>query len=444
TLTASDGVIADAERPVAVAGVMGGRDSEIGSGTRDIVLESALFDPGSVRSTARRLRLGSESSYRFERGVDWNMVEFASLRAAHLLAELAGGKSATATIDFAPSPPERIRIRFRHGQVRRVLGLDVPPAKIEEIFKALGCKVAGDDVELPMSRRDLKSEIDLVEEIARIVGYDKIPTDINIPVRVARPHPTDAVRAAIRDVLARSGAIEVLTSSFEEANAPGLIPIRNPEGHVDRTLRSSLAPSLRAVLRTNEGSREPLRPIFEIAKVYRRAEPGGHADADLGKDKSPFDEREVLGIAAPGGISEGRALLKRVLQRVGAADAPSSIDRDGPVVIQADLSKLMAGTLARKVRPHSIQPAVVRDISMIFEDRVRWGDVESTARAEAGPHLVSVELFDLFDKVGKGKKSFAFSLRFLAPDRTLTGAEIDPLVERVRAALKAKWGGVDR
>ncbi|HZL72395.1 MAG TPA: phenylalanine--tRNA ligase subunit beta [Planctomycetota bacterium] len=444
-LTTSDGVIADGERPVAVAGVMGGRDSEIGSGTRDILLESAQFDPASVRATSRRLRLPSESSYRFERGVDWETVEWASRRATRLLAELAGGKPAPGALDVATPAPKPIRIRFRIDQVKRVLGLEIPSAKIEEALRLLGCTSAKGDVETPAFRRDLKSEVDLIEEIARIVGYDKIPTDINIPVRVARPHPTDAVRAAIRETLTGSGAFEVLTSSFEESNAPGLIPIRNPEGHVDRTLRSSLAPSLRAVLRTNEGSRETLRPIFEIAKVYRRAESGGHADADLGKDKSPFDEREVLAIAAPGGVSEGMALLKRVIQRVGAVNATGSIDRDGHVVIQTDLSKLMSGAaLTRKVRPHSIQPAVLRDISMIFEDRVKWGDVESTVRDEAGPLLASVELFDLFDKVGKGKKSFAFSLKFLAPDRTLTGAEIDPLVDRVRAALKAKWGGVDR
>lgn len=449
-LTPADGVIADAERPVAVAGVMGGRDSEIGPGTRDIVLESAMFDPGSVRATSRRLRLASESSYRFERGVDWNMVEFASLRAAHLLGELAGGKPAPGTIDFAPSPPQRIRIRFRKERVRRVLGLDVPPQEIEVIFTSLGCRVAGDEVDLPMSRRDLKSEIDLIEEVARIVGYDKIPTDINIPVRVARPHPTDPVRAQIRAALAGSGAYEVLTSSFDEPNVPDLVPIRNPDGHVDRTLRSSMAPPLRAVLRTNEGSREPLRPIFEIAKVYRRCEPAGvHADRNLMEDKAPFDEREVVGIAAPGGLSEARALVARVLLRLGIeSEPPGAVAYDrgpGAVVAEMDFGALVKpAVLARKARPHSVHPAVVRDISMIFEERVRWGEVEAIVRAEAGPFLASVELFDVFDKIGKGRKSFAFSLKFLAPDRTLTGAEIDPRVERVRMALKAKLGGEDR
>ncbi|HEU4338967.1 MAG TPA: phenylalanine--tRNA ligase subunit beta [Planctomycetota bacterium] len=446
TLAAADGVIADAERPVAVAGVMGGRDSEIGAGTRDILLESAMFEPGSVRATSRRLRLPSESSYRFERGVDWEGVEWASRRAARLLAELGGGQPAPGAADVASRPPSAARTRFRPVRLKRVLGLAVSPEKTEEIFQALGCKEAEGEIVLPAHRRDLKSEVDLIEEIARIVGYDKIPTDIHIPVRVARPHPTDPVRKEIRETLAASGAFEVLTSSFDDASAPGLLPIRNPDGHVDRTLRASLAPSLRAVLRTNEGSREPLRPVFEIAKVYRRSE-GFHSDPELGHDQSPFDEQEVLGIAAPGGFSEARALVSRVLTRLGIlGETQVSYNRQGPwVVAEADFASLAkSATLVRKTRPHSIQPAVVRDVSMIFDEKVRWEQVEAIARAEAGPHLVSVGLFDLFDKIGKGKKSFAFSLRFLAPDRTLTGAEIDPLVERVRAALKARLGGVER
>jgi phenylalanyl-tRNA synthetase beta chain len=447
-LAPADGVIADGERPVAVAGVMGGRDTEIGTGTADILLESAQFDPASVRSTSRRLRLASESSYRFERGVDWETVEWASLRAARLLAELAGGKPAPGAVDVAAAEPASLRTRFRHEQVRRVLGLDVPKKQVEEILKSLGCRTQGNEAELPAGRRDLKSEIDLIEEIARIVGYDRIPTDINIPLRVAKSHPTDAVRAEIRATLTGSGAFEVLTPSFDEASAPGLLPIRNPDGHVDRTLRATLAPSLRTVLRTNEGSREPLRPIFEIAKVYRSRDPLAlHADEDLGNDQAPFDEVENLGIAAAG-HAEARALVNRVLQRLGIEGGPEQTFTflgEGPVVAEADFSALArTAALARKVKSHSIQPAVIRDISMIFEDRVRWGDVDAVVREEGGKLLSSVELFDLFDKIGKGRKSFAFTMRYLAPDRTLTGAEIDPLVERIRTALKVKLGGVDR
>jgi phenylalanyl-tRNA synthetase beta chain len=454
-LTDADGVIADGERPVAIAGVMGGRDSEIGPGTREILLESAMFDPASVRATSRRLRLASESSYRFERGVDWGSVDWASRRAARLLSELAGGQPSPGTWDVSGTPPEPRRIVLRLMRVSRVLGLAIPAARLRTILQALGCRIETAEggqivVMAPPARRDIKEEIDLIEEAARIEGYDKIPVALDIPVRVARPHPTDPVRAEIRAALAGSGAFEVLTPSFDEANAPGLVPIRNPDGHIDRTLRASLAPALRTVLRTNEGSREPLRPIFEIAKVYLRCDPeAAHADPDLGHDKAPFDEREVVGIAAPGGHAEARSLVARVLQRLGIAKEPGgavAYDRGpGPVVAELNFAVLAASAnLVRKARPHSTQPAVVRDISMIFEDRVRWGDVEACVRAEAGPLLAAVELFDIFEKVGKGRKSFAFSIRFLAPDRTLAGTEIDAQVDRVRKALKEKLGGVDR
>ena len=456
-LQAADGVIADGERPVAVAGVMGGRDTEIGTGTRDVLLESAYFDPASIRRTSRRLRLASESSYRFERGVDWETVEWASRRATHLLAEIAGGKPAPGAVDAATAAPEARRILLRVDRVARVLGMRIPAERLRVILEALGCRVERADereiaVVAPGARRDLKIEVDLVEEAARIEGYDKIPMNLDIPVRVVRPHPIDAVGAEIRETLAGSGAFEVLTSSFDEANAAGLLPIRNPEGHVDRTLRSSLAPALRAVLRTNEGTKEPLRPIFEIAKVYRACDPKApHSDPDLGSDAAPFDERMVVGIAAPGGFPEARALAERVLRRLGIEGEPKgAVAYDlgpGAPVAELDFGLLaFRANLVPKAKPHSTYPAVVRDLSIIFEERVRWGDVESAVRAEGGPLLVAVELFDIFRdaKVGTGRKSFAFSLRFLAPDRTLSGAEIDPLVDRIRKALKAKLGGAER
>ncbi|HEY3227019.1 MAG TPA: hypothetical protein VGK61_08515, partial [Planctomycetota bacterium] len=171
----------------------------------------------------------------------------------------------------------------------------------------------------------------------------------------------------------------------------------------------------------------------------------------LGADAAPFDERLVVGIAAPGGFPEARALAERVLRRLGIeGESKGAVAYDlGPGAPVAELDfGILAGRakLVRKARPHSTYPAVVRDLSLIFEERVRWGDVEACVRAEGGPLLVAVDLFDIFRdaKVGTGCKSFAFSLRFLAPDRTLAGAEIDPLVERIRAALKAKLGGAER
>ncbi|MBI4566612.1 MAG: phenylalanine--tRNA ligase subunit beta [Planctomycetes bacterium] len=480
-----DGVIADGAGPVAVAGVMGGRDSEISEATRDVLLESAQFDPVSVRRASRRLGLKSESSYRFERGVEWSTVEWASRRAAHLLAELAGAKPAPGASEARVSAPEPrwITMRFRH--VVRLLGMEIPPSRMYEILEKLGCRIEKADADAitliaPPARRDLKGEIDLVEEIARITGYDLIPVDLGLGLKVAADAPRDRVMREIRSVLVTSGAFEVLTSSFEEAHAQPLtktwsqaplVPLRNPEGHVDRTLRSSLAPSLLRVLRTNEGSKVALRPIFEIAKVYRSVAPGvAHSDPDLGRDRSPFDERWVVGMAVPSGYADARALVERILNRlqipghiqgasiqvegraIGVLSIPERALQELGVLAPAAVAELDFDALAaraaltRKVRPHSTHPAVVRDVSMTFAEDVPWEDVRACIAQTASSLLVVAELFDVFRdrKLGDRKKSLAFSLTFLAADRTLSGAEVDAIVADIRRALQERLGGEER
>ena len=482
-LTAQDGVIADGERAVAVAGVMGGRDSEIGPATHDVLLEAALFDPVSVRRTSRRLGLKSESSYRFERGIDWAAVEWASRRAAKLMVELAGGKSAPGAVDVSTGAPSPRRITLRYDRVPRVLGMKVESARIRQILEGLGCKIEKSEgvsatLVAPTTRRDLREEVDLIEEIARIEGYDRIPTDIAMPVRVVRPDASDPAREETRATLVASGAFEVLTSSFEDANAAALvstwaagplIPLRNPEGFVDRTLRNSLTPALLGVLRTNEGSKEPLRPIFEIARIYRRADPARpNADSDLGADKSPFDELRVLGIAVPSGLPEARGLVERLMKRlqipatisggairagdrvlgsISVPDLPTIGLQTRAAVVELDFNEMARrANLVRRSKVHSLQPAITRDVSMVFPEMVRWGQVESAARSKAGPLLAGMDLFDVFrdKKLGEDRKSFAFSLRFLAPDRTLAGTEVDPLVAAVKAELKAQLAGEER
>jgi phenylalanyl-tRNA synthetase beta chain len=241
-LTADALVIADAERPVAVAGVMGGKESEIGAGTADVLLESAQFEPVSIRRTSKRLGLSSDSSYRFERGVDWDTVDWASRRAAQLIVQVAGGQ-ASGAVDVSVSRPSRPVASVRPARVSKVLGMDVAPARVKEILEGLGCRVAGPDAELsvtsPVGRRDLKIEVDYIEEVARVEGYDKIPCDTSFGLRVAVDRRDDLVREAIRETLAGLGAYEALTLSFAKAGTPNrvpfwtsgpLIPLRDPRG----------------------------------------------------------------------------------------------------------------------------------------------------------------------------------------------------------------------
>ncbi|HLF95059.1 MAG TPA: phenylalanine--tRNA ligase subunit beta, partial [Planctomycetota bacterium] len=190
-------VIADAERPVAIAGVMGGKESEITGATVDVVIESAQFDPVSIRRTSRRLGLSSDSSYRFERGVDHDTVDWASRRAVQLILQLAGGQALKGAVDASVSRPARAVAKVRPARVAQVLGLAVAPARIREILAGLGAQVTGGDsaleVTAPVGRRDLKIEVDYIEEVARIEGYDRIPCDTSFGLRVAVDNREDLV-----------------------------------------------------------------------------------------------------------------------------------------------------------------------------------------------------------------------------------------------------------
>jgi len=469
-LTKDNLVIADAERPVAIAGVMGGKDSEITGATVDVVIESAQFDPVSVRRIGRRLALSSDSSYRFERGVDFDTVDWASKRAVQLILQLAGGKALKGVIDVSVARPVRPVAKVRPARISAVLGLGVAPARVREILAGLGAQVAGPDAELevtsPVGRRDLRIEVDYIEEVARIEGYDKIPCDTSFGLRVAVDNVEDLVREAVRTAMTGLGAYECLTWSFAEANTPNRvsfwtegapIPLRDPQGAVDRTLRESLAPRLLEVLQTNESYKEALHPVFEIAHLYRR-------------EGKAYGEKNVLAIAAPGDPLGVKGLVKTVLDQLGIAldlrpaalgflepgsaaelriggsvtgylgqaGAALSGLRSPASVAEIDFDAVVkAATLTRPYKDFNRQPPVDRDLAVVLADAVPWKQVEDTVRAAAPPTLESVTFLNEYKGKGidAGQKSWAFSMVFRG-DRTLTGPEVDAAVEAIFKALE--------
>ncbi|MEX2112805.1 MAG: phenylalanine--tRNA ligase subunit beta, partial [Pirellulales bacterium] len=214
-------VIADAERVVGLAGVMGGADTEVSAATSELLIESAAFDPMSIRNTARALNLHSDSSYRFERGLDPEGVDWASRRACELILELAGGELAAGVLDAGEKPQPRAPITLRFAQLKRVLGIDVPPVEAREILAALGNQEQQADeakvtVVPPSWRRDLAREIDLIEEVARVYGYDKIPEDVSVPMATSHRTEADRVLAKTRQVLTAAGFDEAMTTSAVE------------------------------------------------------------------------------------------------------------------------------------------------------------------------------------------------------------------------------------
>lgn len=479
SLEKEDLVIADAERPVAIAGVMGGKGTEIGPKTAEVLLESAQFDPVSVRRTSRRLGLASESSYRFERGVDYDGVEGASRRAAALVAELCGGKVLRGAVDVSAPRPVRPAARVRPSRVAKVLAMDLPPGRVRAILEGLGCAVSGGGDELqaapPPGRRDLRIEADYIEEVARIEGYDRVPCDTRFAQRVAVDNPEDRVRDEARASLVGQGAFEVLTWSFSEAGATNrvsfwtpeaLIPLRDPQGQVFRTLRESLAPGLLEVLRTNESYKEELRPVFEIARVYRR-EGGG------------YGERAVLGVATPGDPLRAKGLLAALFGRLGigfevapkpfaflepgtggevrAEGAPVGyLGAPGPgladlrarvAVAEVDFEALVrAARLVRPYRDFNRQPSVQRDLNVVVAEEVSWREIERGIRAGAPPTVEGVSYVDTFrgPQIGKGVKAVTLRVVFRAPDRTLTAEEVERAMKAFLEALQRNLGARPR
>ncbi len=472
-------VIADAGRPVAIAGVMGGKESEIGPATTEVVLESAQFDPVSVRRTSRRLGLSSESSYRFERGVDYETVDWASRRAAQIILQLAGGRAAKGSVEASVPAPPRPVARVRPARVGQVLGMQVPTPRIREILAGLGCSVGGTDAALevtaPAGRRDLRIEVDYIEEVARVEGYDRIPCDTQFGLRVAVDDPRDLVCEAVRATLTGMGAYEVLTWSFAEVGTPNrvpfwspgpLLPLRDPQGNVDRTLRESLAPRLLEVLQTNESYREELHPVFEVAQVYFT-------------DGKGFGERAVLGLAVPGDVLDAKGLLETLFRRLSLpfevvpaalpflrAGTGAEIRSGGMVlgylgsatpgltglkaaaaVAEVDFGEIVRGArLGTPYRDFNRQPPVERDLNVVLAEGTPWREIEAALRAGAPAALESVRFLSEYRGKGvePGKKAVAFSMVFRAPDRTLTGEEAEGAVKAILNSLQAKLGAALR
>jgi len=470
-------VIADHQRPVALGGVMGGADSEVSQKTVDLLIESAEFSPVSIRNTSRALNLRSDSSHRFERGVDPAGVEWASRRCCQLILESAGGELAAGSVDVGRRPPEREPIVLRLDQLARVLGIEIDRQRVREILAALGNReVRADEkrVEVipPSWRQDLTREIDLVEEVARIHGYEDIPEDVSVPMSKSARRDDDRVLERVRHVLSAAGLDEAYTLSAVDEDAvkafspwtdrPALkseTPILRGADH----LRQSLIPSLLAVRKTNEGLSNLDIELYEIAKIYL---PNG--------DDLP-EEWWMLGLTTGGDYSHAKGVIEAIVSDLmpGAAlDVDSLSDelltdgrgarlrvggelfgfigevsqqglerfalRGPTTVAEIKLSALFAGaTLIPQYTPPANFPAIQRDLNLEVDESVRWADVAANVRQAGGDLLEAVEYQDTYcdpQRLEKGKKRLLLRLRFRWAEGTLTNQEADDLRDRIVAA----------
>lgn len=481
------GVIADAESAVAVAGIMGGAETEINEQTTSILLESAQFLPLSIRRSSRALDLSSDSSYRFERKIDPAGVAWASERACQLICELAGGTVQGTATQIGEPLLERGTVTLRESRLEQVLGIDVPGHRAVAILESLGCSVTsiGDGsgrqhkVEPPSFRRDLTREIDLVEEVGRIYGYESVPENQPIPLVVAPVTKSDRVVKTIRETLVGAGAFEAVTFSFTDAKTAGLIrpwidqpllTVRHSSRKHENGLRQSTLPSLMQSLGLNVARGNGPVSLFEFANLYLPTEAGRATELSVVGLASLLDYRHVRGMVEllfqrlrlrtefvtreVAGLTPGQAGEWHLNgNRIGVFGLASTAARDAfdlrgeAVVAELQLNPFVeAATLIAVAQPLADQPAVVRDLAVVFDESVAWAKIEQLAWAHAGDLLESLEFVDLYrgKQIDVGKKSIAFRLTFRAPDRTLTREEVDQRQNDILSALGDQAGGVLR
>lgn len=481
-------VIADGERPIAIAGIMGGLETGVEESTTDLLLETADFSALAIRATARKLGLFSPSQYRFERGVDRTAMEWASRRCASLILEVAGGTLLEGFVeDFPQGPEAREAIHLRFGQIERLLGIPVSPDDALTILERLGLEVVKQskdeaDVRPPTWRRDLSREVDLIEEVARILGYDAIPDDAVIPLSLSRPSELDRVRDRVRAVLVGQGFHETLSLSFISSEELALfdslpevetLAVEHSSRRLENQLRKSLIPSLLRCRRDNERKGNFETDFFEVAKVYLAAAPG-RPEAEVeplrvglvsGRSFSEVKGviEQIVGALNPAktiearpselaGFAAGRgAELWLDGHRLGwlgqladsARQSPLLDLRDEVTVAEIDFSQLAVVTRdVATFEPVPSHPAVERDLNLVLGEDVQWSDLEQAARGAAGPELEQAEFVSQFrgNQLGTGRKSYVIRLVFRSPQRTLTSEEVDGSVANVVAACEAAVG----
>jgi phenylalanyl-tRNA synthetase beta chain len=500
-LEPADLMIADGEKPLALAGVMGGLNSEVSATTTRIVLESAFFEPMTIARTARRLGLRSEASYRFERGIDRAGQAVALMRAADLIRRYAGGRESGPIVDLEARPAPYREIDLDLRAMSSILGVEVPPAEVRRRLKAIGATVtpAGRNrlkVLPPPFRPDLNETADLAEEVARLAGLAEIPA--TVPTRAAvvnQPNPGRALTRRTRDVMLGCGLVEAKTIAFiapaENARYAGLddrepVRVANPLSAELSEMRRSLLPGLIAALRFNLNREATAFHAFELGKVFglrdgipaeaERIAAVSYGDYAMGAVGQPavkagfwtikgvveayfrafgiaqMAQFEPAGTAAPY-LHPGRSAtvkldgkLVGVVGELHPAEALRLELNDPAVLFELDSQHLLAYvSLARQaIKPPPRFPAIRRDLALVVDRDFPAERVRSEISAIASPLLESVELFDVYEGVpiAQGKKSVALACRYRAGDRTLTDEEVNrahtALIDQAKALLGAE------
>lgn len=488
-------IIADARQPVAIAGVMGGADSEVTDGTTAIVLESAYFNPRSVRRTSKELGLKTEASMRFERGADPALPVTAMERACALLEATGAGTPRGAVVDRYPVHLSPTTLKLRRDRIRGLLGMVIPKDDVQRILERLGFGLRdtddGWDVTVPTRRVDVAREVDLIEEVARHFGFDRLP--VTFPALTSAPQPPDPriLRARrLRHLMTAAGFSEAVTFGFvaeaaasEFADKTELVRIANPLSETFAVLRPSALPGLVDAVAHNRRREQRDVRLFEIGARFSRPIGerqalacvwtgsasathwgGGARDVDF-FDVKGLAERvcEALGVAGPtepdttAWLVPGRAAVMAVdgvRVAVMGQLAPAIAERHGLNAAEAvyvaeidlDAAARLDGGRHLRVEPLPKYPSVIRDIALLVDESLPAARLRETIRAAAPDTLVLVREFDRYQGKGvpEGKLSLALRLTFRSTDRTLTDAEVQSAMDSVLAAVTDQHAAIQR
>lgn len=496
-------LITDGTKPVGLAGVMGGANSEVSESTTRILLESAKFDGGTIRKTSRQLGLRSEASQRFEKEVNPEAVIPALDRAAALIAELGGGQVASGIVEAAGGEHKPVQIEITLDKINSYLGTSLSLEEVKDIFGRLNFVVEpleqdGLLVHVPSRRGDITRVVDLIEEVARLHGYDHIPTTLmNVETTPGALNKEQRIRRLTRNLLTNSGLHEAITYSFTHpgliAEFPGAyreakpIALAMPMSEERSVLRTSLVPHLIDVALYNRNRNTNDVAVFEIGRVFvteeasltrlpeeklllsalitgKRSElhwTGKPGDVDFYDLKGVFEGlTDYLGIkgvryvpAQPEGFHPGRTAQivveangkQTVLGVIGQLHPALQQQKDlaDTFVLEVELD-LLAQLSDEKLTysPLPRYPAISRDMALVVDRSIAVGDLLAKAKETAGSLLESIQVFDIYtgERLGADKKSVAISLVYRTPERTLTDEEVSELHGRVVASLESGFG----
>jgi len=460
-------VIADSKKPIAIAGIKGGKETGISENTKIILLESANFDPVIIRRGSIKLDLKTDASARFSHGLDPNLTEIAVDRAAYLISKVCGGKIAKGILDYYPQKVLPTKIKLEIEKVESLLGTKIPKQKILKILKSLGFKVKPKFIiEVPTFRRDVSIQEDLVEEIGRIYGYEKIENKFPISVLVSpKKNPEIFWENFVKDVLVSLGFTEVYNYSFlskEDIENFGFkkeaIEIENPASAFHQFLRPSLIPGLIKNVQKNQVEFSEIK-IFEIGKIF----------------KNKKEKKALAGVIQGERFFEAKGIIDTLLKKMGISNfyfdfyeptpeeskisiwqikKSAEIKIDGEeigflgeisrkilekykikekiVAFDIDFEKLTKlATEEYEYEPFSIYPAIVRDISVLVPKDVLVEEVMNVIEATAGKLIRDIDLFDVYEEAEEERKSLAFHLIFQLKERAILPEEVEKAIQEI-------------